>query len=220
MERTDSRASGEMDSTTSCLAVDDHAVLLRGLDLTFEPLEDLTLTASFSSGEEALAAIAKLKPALVLMDIRLPGIDGISTVKRLREQSPDVAVVVFTAYGDRRLVTDALQAGALGYVMKGAPTEDLVRAVRTALTGKPFVDPSLVPALLADDGAVRDGALSEREREIVQLLAEGHHNEEIAGRIGLSAETVKSDTRRAIAKLEAQTRTHAVAIALRQALIA
>ena len=102
--------------------------------------------------------------------------------------------------------------------MKGSPPEDLLRAVRTVTTGKPFVDPSLSPTLLMATGAA-DAPLSEREREILQLLAEGLHTEEVARRIGLSAETVKSDTKRAILKLEADTRVHAVAIALRQAMI-
>jgi len=103
-------------------------------------------------------------------------------------------------------------------VMKGSPPEDLLRAIRAVTAGKPFVDPSLSPALLMTQG-IGDAPLSEREREILQLLAEGFHTEEVARRIGLSAETVKSDTKRAILKLEADTRVHAVAIALRQAII-
>jgi len=110
-------------------------------------------------------------------------------------------------------------AGARGYVMKGSPPEDLLRAIRTVAEGKAFVDPSLSPALLIANGGPVDQALSEREREILQLLAEGLHTEEVARRIGLSVETVKSDTKRVIAKLDADTRTHAVAIALRLTLI-
>src|SRR5205809_863750 len=100
------------------------------------------------------------------------------------------------------------------------PPEDLIRAIRTVADGRAFVDPSLSPMLLIKEGApTAEQALSEREREILQLLAEGYHTEEVARRIGLSVETVKSDTKRVIAKLQADTRTHAVAIALRQALI-
>jgi DNA-binding NarL/FixJ family response regulator len=130
-----------------------------------------------------------------------------------------VSFVVFSAYGDKRLLSDAIAAGARGYVMKGSPPEDLLRAIRTVAEGKPFVDPSLSPALLMTSGSNGEQPLSEREREILQLLAEGYHTEEIARRIGLSVETVKSDTKRVIAKLQADTRTHAVAIALRQSLI-
>jgi DNA-binding NarL/FixJ family response regulator len=103
--------------------------------------------------------------------------------------------------------------------MKGSPPEDLIRAIRTVAAGQPFVDPSLSPALVISDAGAAAQSLSEREREILQLLAEGFHTEEVARRIGLSIETVKSDTKRVIAKLQADSRTHAVAIALRRALI-
>jgi DNA-binding NarL/FixJ family response regulator len=103
--------------------------------------------------------------------------------------------------------------------MKGAPPDDLLRAIRTVAVNKPFVDPSLSPMLLMTDAGRAEAQLSEREREILQLLAKGYHTEEVARAIGLSVETVKSDTKRVIGKLQADTRTHAVAIALRQALI-
>jgi DNA-binding NarL/FixJ family response regulator len=211
-----------MGTRTSCLAIDDHPVVRQGLDLLFGNIDDLELVDVVTTGEEALEAVAKLKPQVVLMDVRLPGIDGISAVKRIHEAAPSVQFVVFSAYGDRRLLSDAIAAGARGYVMKGSPPEDLLRAIRTVAGGKPFVDPSLSPALLMTERSSSDGSnpLSEREREILQLLAEGYHTEEIARRIGLSVETVKSDTKRVIGKLHADTRTHAVAIALRPALIA
>ena len=165
-----------------------------------------------------MGAIERHSPRVVIVDVRLPGIDGISTVKRIAQEAPGAGTVVFSAYGDKRLLSDAIAAGARGYVMKGSPPEDLIRAIRTVSDGDAFVDPSLSPALLMTQ-EVADAPLSEREREILQLLAEGLHTEQVAGRIGLSAETVKSDTRRAISKLEADGRVHAVAIALRQALI-
>jgi DNA-binding NarL/FixJ family response regulator len=184
----------------------------------FGAADDLELIGSVANGEEALEAIGGLEPAVVIMDVRLPGIDGISAVKRIGQAAPSVKTVMFSAYGDKRLLSDAISAGARGYVMKGSPPEDLLRAIRTVTAGKPFVDPSLSPSLLMTHG-VAEAPLSEREREILQLLAEGYHTEEVARRIGLSAETVKSDTKRAIQKLEADSRVHAVAIALRQAII-
>jgi DNA-binding NarL/FixJ family response regulator len=180
--------------------------------------EDLELVGTAETGEDALEAIEREQPEVVIMDVRLPGIDGISALKRISQIAPSVKTVVFSAYGDKRLLSDAISAGARGYVMKGSPPEDLLRAVRAVTSGKPFVDPSLSPALLMTQG-MAEAPLSEREREILQLLAEGYHTEEVARRIGLSAETVKSDTKRAINKLEADTRVHAVAIALRQAII-
>src|SRR5918996_5433655 len=204
---------------TRCLAVDDHSVVRQGLGLLLEGSDEIELVGVVQNGEEAIEAVRELQPDVVLMDVRLPGIDGISAVKRIHQVAPNVQFVVFSAYGDKRLLTDAIAAGARGYVMKGAPPEDLLRAIRTVADGKAFVDPSLSPALLMTDGADGDQPLSEREREILQLLAEGFHTEEVARRIGLSVETVKSDTKRVIAKLQADTRTHAVAIALRQAII-
>jgi DNA-binding NarL/FixJ family response regulator len=207
-----------MSKPTRCMIVDDHPTVRQGLCLMFGAEDDLELVATVETGEEAIEAIRREQPEVVIMDVRLPGIDGISTLKRIAQAAPSVKSVVFSAYGDKRLLSDAISAGARGYVMKGSPPEDLIRAIRAVTAGKPFVDPSLSPALLMTEG-IADAPLSEREREILQLLAEGYHTEEVARRIGLSAETVKSDTRRAILKLEADTRVHAVAIALRQAII-
>ncbi|MBA3299786.1 MAG: response regulator transcription factor [Thermoleophilaceae bacterium] len=207
-----------MTVSTKCLAVDDHPAVRQGLALLLAGTDDIDLVQSVDSGEAVMAAIKEHEPTVVIIDVRLPGIDGISAVKRIADEAPHVNTVVFSAYGDKRLLSDAIAAGARGYVLKGSPPEDLIRAIRTVEGGKAFVDPSLSPALLMTQ-EVADTPLSEREREILQLLAEGLHTEEVAGRIGLSAETVKSDTKRAITKLEADGRVHAVAIALRQALI-
>jgi DNA-binding NarL/FixJ family response regulator len=204
---------------TRCLSVDDHPVLGEGLELLFGAVDDLELVGKVATGEEAIEAVPELDPEVVLVDVRLPGIDGISAVKRIGRSSPDVACVVFSAYGDKRLLSDAIAAGARGYVMKGSPPEDLVRAIRTVAQGRAFVDPSLSPLLVMSNGADGDQPLSEREREILRLLAEGLHTVEVARRIGLSVETVKSDTKRVIGKLGADTRTHAVALALRESLI-
>ena len=207
-----------MPAPTKCLAVDDHPTVRKGLGLMFGQADDLELVGSVESGEEVAEAVERLRPEVVIVDVRLPGMDGISVVKRISQVAPDVKTVVFSAYGDKRLLSDALSAGADAYVLKGSPPEDLLRAVRTVSAGKPFVDPSLSPALLMSQVGP-DAPLSEREREILQLLAGGLHTQQVATRIGLSVETVKSDTKRAIQKLEADTRVHAVAIALRQALI-
>src|SRR3954447_14564939 len=208
-----------MATKTRCLAVDDHQVVRQGLEILFGDTDDLELLGTVGSGEDAVEVIKQNEPQIVLMDVRLPGMDGVSTIKRIHEEAPNVQFVVFSAYGDRRLVSDAIAAGARGYVMKGAPPDDLLRAIRTVAVNKPFVDPSLSPMLLMTDAGRAEAQLSEREREILQLLAKGYHTDEVARAIGLSVETVKSDTKRVIGKLQADSRTHAVAIALRQALI-
>jgi len=208
-----------MPTRTRCLVVDDHTVVRQGLDLLFGDLDDLELVGQVTNGEEALEAVERLQPEVVLMDVRLPGIDGVSAVKRIHQSAPGVKFVIFSAYGDKRLLSDAIAAGARGYVMKGSPPDDLIRAVRMVYAGEAFVDPSLSPALLMIEGRM-DTPLSDREREVLQLLAEGLHTDEVAGRISLSAGTVKNDIGRAITKLEAESRVQAVAIALRRALIA
>ena len=205
-------------SPIKCLAVDDHPSVRHGLELLLDDVADIELINCVETGEEALGAINHHDPQVVIVDVRLPGMDGIATVRAISQAAPHAGTVIFSAYGDRRLLSDAIAAGARGYVMKGSPAEDLIRAIRTVSDGQAFVDPSLSPALLLNP-AVSEAPLSEREREILQLLAEGLHTEQVAGRLGLSAETVKADTKRAIDRLEADGRVHAVAIALRQALI-
>src|SRR5215210_4123188 len=141
-----------MGARTRCLGVDDHPVVRQGLALLFSGNSDVELVGTVKTGEEALEAIEKLQPEVVVMDVRLPGIDGVSTVKKIHQAAPSVQVVMFSAYGDKRLLSDAIQAGAKGYVMKGSPPEDLIRAIRTVKAGKAFVDPSLSPTLLMTQG--------------------------------------------------------------------
>jgi DNA-binding NarL/FixJ family response regulator len=205
-------------STIRCLAVDDHPSVLQGLSLVLEAEADLDLVATADSGERAVEAVRREEPDVAIVDVRLPGVDGITLLRHIGEAAPGTATVTYSAYGDRRLVSDALAAGARGYVMKGSPPEDLCRAIRSVARGDAYVDPSLSPTLLMDPGAP-DAPLAEREREILQLLAEGLHTDEVAKRIGLSSETVKSDTKRAMVRLGANGRVHAVANALRLALI-
>ena len=147
--------------TTTCLAVDDHPAVRQGLALLLAAADDIDLVDAVDSGEAVLDAIERHSPSVVIVDVRLPGIDGISAVKRIAERAPSVKTVVFSAYGDKRLLSDAIAAGARGYVMKGSPPEDLIRAIRTVHGGKAFVDPSLSPSLLMTQGVV-DAPLSSR----------------------------------------------------------
>lgn len=206
-----------MSAQITCVAVDDHPTVRHGLELLLGGNEDVDLVETVSSGEDALEAIERHSPEVAIIDVRLPGLDGLSTVKRVAERSTGTGMVIFSAYGDKRLVSDALAAGARGYVLKGSPPDDLIRAVRTVKAGEAFVDPSLSPMLVLREAET--AALAEREREVLQLLAEGLHTDQVAERIGLSSETVKVDTKRAVTKLAARGRVHAVAIALRHSLI-
>ena len=202
-----------------CMAVDDHPAVRHGLKVLLSGAPDIDLVEVVEFGAVTLELIEEHRPDVVIVDVRLQDMDGISLVKEIAERAPEVKTVVFSAYGDRGLLSDALASGARGYVMKGSPPEDLIRAIRMVAAGEAFVDPSLSPMLLMIEGEM-DSPLSDREREILQLLAEGLHTDEVAGRISLSAGTVKNDIGRAVSKLEAKSRVQAVAIALRRALIA
>jgi DNA-binding NarL/FixJ family response regulator len=151
------------------------------------------------------------------MDLRMPQMDGIEATEEIVARVPDTSVLVFTAYSERALLQRGLESGARGYVLKEAPHETLLKAIEKVAGGETFVDPALIPSLATG----KDGQeiLTQREREILQLLADGMSNADVAQQLFISQETVKSHVRHILAKLEAETRTQAVAIALREAMI-
>ena len=151
------------------------------------------------------------------MDLRMPGMDGIEATEEIMRIVPEAKVLIFTAYSERALLQRGLESGARGYILKEAPHETLLRAIEKVAAGETFVDPALMSALTK----TRDGSdvLTAREREILQLLADGMSNADVAAQLFISQETVKSHVRHILTKLEADTRTQAVAIALRDAMI-
>ena len=146
----------------------------------------------------------------------MPGQDGLEAAKEITEKLPDTNVLLFTAYDERSLLTRGLEAGAKGYLLKESPNQTLVRAIEKVSDGDGYIDPALMPAFLSRD---REDVLTAREREILKLLADGMSNADVAAKLFISQETVKSHVRHILAKLEADTRTHAVAIALRDSII-
>jgi DNA-binding NarL/FixJ family response regulator len=170
-----------------------------------------------ADGEAAIALAERRRPQVVIMDVRMPGMDGLEATKELMDKAPETAVLIFTAYSERSLLSRGLESGAKGYVLKEAPHETLLRAIEKVAGGEGYVDPALMPAFLT--GRDKDDMLTTREREILQLLADGMSNADVATQLFISQETVKSHVRHILAKLEADTRTHAVAIALREAII-
>ena len=196
-------------------ALDRHRATIRELrDLSFA-LEPVVLRdQGFGPALNALAE--RRKPDVVIMDVRMPGMDGLEATKILTEKVPETAVLIFTAYSERSLLGRGLDSGAKGYILKEAPHQTLLKAIDKVVAGDGFVDPALMPAFLGD---ARDEMLTGREREILQLLADGMSNADVAARLFISQETVKSHVRHILTKLEADTRTHAVAIALRDAII-
>jgi DNA-binding NarL/FixJ family response regulator len=201
----------------TCLIVDDHEVVREGLRLALSRTDNIRVVGEASDGSAAVALARRRRPNVVIMDVRMPGMDGLEATKLLTEREPDAKVLIFTAYSEKSLLSRGLESGAKGYILKEAPHQTLVRAIEKVAAGEGYVDPALMPAFLA--GKDREDMLTAREREILQLLADGMSNADVAGKLFISQETVKSHVRHILTKLEADTRTHAVAIALRDAII-
>jgi DNA-binding NarL/FixJ family response regulator len=206
-----------MPSEITCLIVDDHEVVREGLRLSLSRAPHIRVVGEAGDGRAAIDMTERRKPNVVIMDVRMPGLDGLDATKELMEKEPNTSVLIFTAYSERSLLARGLESGAKGYILKEAPHETLVRAIEKVANGDSFIDPALMPAFLS--GKDREDMLTAREREILQLLADGMSNADVAQRLFISQETVKSHVRHILAKLEADTRTHAVAIALRDAII-
>ncbi len=201
----------------SCLLADDHAIVREGLRGVLAPLDDMIVVGEASSGEAALELVARRRPEVVLMDARMPGIGGVAAAQRI---ATEVRVIMFTAHAEQDLLWEALNAGAQGFVLKDSESAALVGAIRQVVGGEPYVDPRLAPDFLRQLAKPRPGGiLSAREREILQMLADGHSNREVSERLVVSVETVKTHVKHILAKLEAEHRTQAVAIGIRQALI-
>ena len=201
----------------TCLIVDDHEVVREGLRLSLSRAPNIRVVGEAADGESAIALAERRRPDVVIMDVRMPGMDGLQATKVISDRLPDVAVLIFTAYSERSLLSRGLESGAKGYILKEAPHATLLRAIEKVAAGDGYVDPALMPAFLT--GKDQNEMLTGREREILQLLADGMSNADVATKLFISQETVKSHVRHILAKLEADTRTHAVAIALREAII-
>ena len=214
--RTVQEAAADGPSEITCLIVDDHEVVREGLRLSLSRAPHIRVIGEASDGASAVAIAERRKPDVVIMDVRMPGMDGLEATKILTEKMPDVAVLIFTAFSERSLLTRGMESGAKGYILKEAPHATLLRAIEKVVGGDGYVDPALMPAFLPGE---KDDMLTAREREILQLLADGMSNADVAARLFISHETVKSHVRHILTKLEADTRTHAVAIALREAII-
>ncbi|MGZ4353152.1 MAG: response regulator [Gaiellaceae bacterium] len=204
-------------TTVSCLVADDHPAVLEAVADYLEAA-GIRVAARALDGEEALAKIESTRPQIALVDLRMPKVSGIEIARRVARSHPGTSVVVYTGYGDRAHLTEALDAGARGFVLKEAPMDDLVRAVTTVAGGELYVDPVLAGALAGAAGG-EVVTLTLREREVLRLLADGLSNEEIGKVLFISPETVRTHVRKAMDKLDADTRTQAVAKAIRGSLI-
>ena len=197
-----------------CLIVDEHPVVRAGVRALLEGAWQGARIADAESVEEAARRVNGETLDVVIVDPWRAGADVSEVVKRLREFP--APVVVFTSDGGARLLSEALKAGVKGYVRKDSPSDDLLRAIEAAFQGDFYVDPGLSSTIVLDEG---ERTLSARQREILQMLADGMQTDAVADRLGLSTETIRTHTKRILAKLEASTRTQAVAIGIRHGLI-
>ena len=206
-----------MSDPITCVIADDHPAMLTAVaEILIKHGVDVVGRAS--DGQDALEQIEAKQPRVALVDVRMPRLSGIELAKRAAVVAPNTSVVFYTAYGDRALLSEALDVGARGFVLKEAPLPDLVRAVERVAAGEAYVDPVLAGVLVSAQ-TDKVPSLTQREREVLRELADGLSNEEIGKRLFISPETVRTHVRKAMAKLEADTRTQAVAKALRQSLI-
>lgn len=197
------------------MLVDDHPVLRHGLDLLLRG-EGIELVGQAGSAAAAWTMLEREQPDVIVLDLRLPDAPGHELCTRLLKRDPERAVLVYTSAVDEGDLSQALDCGAHGYLLKSASVEELVEAIRSVATGEGYLDPRLGSLLLAHHTAGRTGVLSDRERQVLSLLARGLTGEAIADRLGLAAETIRTHLRNAMKKLNASTRAHAVALAVRK----
>jgi DNA-binding NarL/FixJ family response regulator len=214
---------------TRVLIVDDQRLMREGLRILLELESDLAIVGEAGDGQAALERFAALQPDVVLMDVRMPVMDGVEATRRLRERWPDARVIILTTFDDDEYLFEGLRAGALGYLLKDVSGQDLANAVRTVAAGGALIDPSVTRKVMAGlarwapparpiDKALRE-PLSERERDILRLLAEGLSNGEIADRLSLAQGTVKNYVTVILQKLGARDRTQAALRAREMGLI-
>lgn len=196
--------------------VDDHSIVRRGLSAYFAAQPDITIVGEAASGEEALRHAATWQADVIVMDVLMPGgIDGIETTRRLKRLLPQTPIIILSGYADDARVIGALRAGAITYVEKDSQPEQLLEAVRGAAQGKAIFEPALMQRILQAQTMRSSDALTEREGEVLKLLAEGLTNAEIAARLSVGEETVKTHVASILRKLGLAHRTQAAIYALR-----
>jgi two-component system, NarL family, response regulator len=199
------------------LTVDDHALLRGGITALVSTQSDMELVGEASNGREAIQQFRTLRPDVTLMDIQMPGVDGIEALMAIRAEFPDARVVVLTTYKGDVQAMRALRAGAQAYLLKGLLQKELLDTIRDVHAGRKRIGQE-VAAELADH--VSDDALSLREVDVLRLIAEGNSNKLIADRLSISEDTVKGHVKNILSKLGANDRTHAVTIGLKRGIIA
>jgi NarL family two-component system response regulator LiaR len=202
------------------IIVDDHAVVRGGLRLFLLAFEDLELVGEAANGQQALGLCEKLEPNVVLMDLVMPGMDGIQATQEIRERYPQIQVIALTSFEEEELVQAALEAGAISYLLKNVSASELASAIRAAHAGRSTLAPEAAEVLIHRARPHRLGHdLTNREREVLAVLIEGLSNAEIAERLVISQSTVKFHVSSILSKLEVGSRAEAVSLALQHHLV-
>lgn len=203
------------------MLVDDHAVVRSGLSAFLMVYDDLELVGEAGDGERAVSLCEKTRPDVVLMDLMMPGMDGVTATRLIRAQFPETQVIALTSFKEQEWVEGALKAGAIGYLLKDITADDLARAIRDAAAGKAILAPEAAQVLIQSArGGDKPGAdLTDREREVLALMVDGLNNQQIATRLVISVSTAKFHVSSILSKLGATSRTEAVSIALQNHLV-
>ena len=202
------------------ILVDDHVVVRQGLKMVLGLEPDLEIIAEANNGQEALGLVKKYNPQVVLMDLLMPVMDGVSAIRAIKKDFPDVEVVALTSVLEDRLVIDAVEAGAAGYLLKESGPEELVEAIRAAAKGEVRLHPKAQKRLVKEvrTPEMRE-SLTERETETLRLIARGYSNKEIANALDVSEVTIKTHVLSVLSKLNLQSRTQVALFALKEGLV-
>lgn len=208
------------------LVCDDQAVVTDGLEMILQADPEIEVVGLAHDGAQTLELIPDVKPDLILMDLQMPGMNGIQATRAIKQQYPEIKVLVLTTFGDDEWVFDAVRSGAAGYLLKGTPRDELVAAIKGTAAGETHIDPAVGGTLLShiaattaqEDTTIAED-LSQRELEILKLLASGLNNTEIAERLFLSKGTVRNYISAILTKLDVEDRTQAAVLAVRHGLV-
>lgn len=207
--------------TIRVMLVDDHTMVRKGLSLFLKAFNGLELVGEAENGADAIRLCGEIQPDVILMDMVMPGIDGVTATRTICQQYPQVKLIALSSFKEGDLVRNALEAGAIGYLLKDVSADELAQAIRDAYSGRATLSPNAAQALVmtANQPAVPGLDLTEREREVLTLMVEGLNNTQIAGQLGVSPSTIKSHVSNILSKLGVASRTEAVTLAFRHNLV-